>query len=105
MMRSAPRKTQLTLRVNSERVRVLIAHAMAAMLHEVGVEVRVQPSESATLISDLNRGRFEMVLLEVPEVIEPHVLSWSFASHRIPSAESDGANCWRYRNPELDKLF
>ena len=75
------------------------------MLQEVGVEVDVRPSEAATLISDLNRGRFEMTLLQVPEVIEPHVLSWFFDSSRIPGPQSEGANRWRYRNAELDGLF
>jgi len=69
------------------------------------LEVDVQPSEAATLISDLNRGRFEMTLLQVPEVIEPHVLSWFFDSSRIPGPQAEGANRWRYANTELDGLF
>ena len=46
-----------------------------------------------------------MTLLQVPEVIEPHVLSWFFDSSRIPGPRNEGANRWRYRNPELDALF
>jgi peptide/nickel transport system substrate-binding protein len=100
----APRM-RLVLRTTSERFRQSVARAIAAMLQEVGVEVDVRPSEAATLISDLNRGRFEMTLLQVPEVIEPHVLSWFFDSSRIPGPQNEGANRWRYRNPELDGLF
>lgn len=99
-----PRMT-LVLRTTSERFRQSIARAIAAMLRDVGIEVDVRPSETATLISDLNRGRFEMTLLQVPEVIEPHVLSWFFDSSRVPGGEQEGANRWRYRNPELDRLF
>ena len=75
------------------------------MLADVGIEVDVRPSEAATLIADLNRGRFEITLLQVPEVIEPHVLSWFFDSSRVPGPQSEGANRWRYRNAELDRLF
>ena len=42
---------------------------------------------------------------QVPEVIEPHVLSWFFDSSRIPGPKSEGANRWRYQNKELDRLF
>ncbi len=98
-------RMRLVLRTTSERFRQSVARAIAAMLQDVGVEVDVRPSEAATLISDLNRGNFEMTLLQVPEVIEPHVLSWFFDSSRIPGPQSEGANRWRYENPELDALF
>ena len=75
------------------------------MLRDVGIDVDVRPSEAATLIADLNKGRFELTLLQVPEVFEPHVLSWFFDSSRIPGPNSEGANRWRYTNPELDELF
>jgi len=98
-------RMRLVLRTTSERFRQSVARAIAAMLQQVGVEVDVRPSEAATLISDLNRGRFEMTLLQVPEVIEPHVLSWFFDSSRIPGPHSEGANRWHYQNAELDGLF
>jgi peptide/nickel transport system substrate-binding protein len=98
-------RMSLALRTTSERFRQSVAHAIAAMLRDVGIEVDVQPSEAATLISDLNRGHFEITLLQIPEVIEPHVLSWFFDSSRIPSPQGDGANRWRYQNQELDALF
>jgi peptide/nickel transport system substrate-binding protein len=101
---SEPRM-RLVLRTTSERFRQSVARAIAAMLGGVGIEVDVRPSEAATLISDLNRGRFEITLLQVPEVIEPHVLSWFFDSSRIPGPNSEGANRWRYQNEELDGLF
>ena len=101
---SEPRM-RLVLRTTSDRFRQSVARAIAAMLREVGIEVDVRPSEAATLISDLNRGRFEITLLQVPEVIEPHVLSWFFDSSRIPGPQSEGANRWRYENEELDRLF
>lgn len=101
---SEPRMS-LVLRTTSDRSRQSIARAIAAMLRDVGIEVDVRPSEAATLISDLNKGRFELTLLQVPEVLEPHVLSWFFDSSRVPGPGSEGANRWRYRNSELDGLF
>jgi peptide/nickel transport system substrate-binding protein len=101
---SEPRM-RLVLRTTSDRFRQSVARAIAAMLRDVGIEIDVRPSEAATLISDLNRGRFEITLLQVPEVIEPHVLSWFFDSSRIPGPESEGANRWRYQSEELDRLF
>lgn len=98
-------RMRLVLRTTSERFRQSVARAIAAMLSNVGIEVDVRPSEAATLISDLNKGRFEMTLLQVPEVIEPHVLSWFFESSRVPDTLSEGANRWRYRDDELDRLF
>jgi peptide/nickel transport system substrate-binding protein len=95
----------LVLRTTSDRFRQSVARAIAAMLRDVGIEVDVRPSEAATLIADLNQGRFEIALLQVPEVIEPHVLSWFFDSSRIPGPGREGANRWRYQNAELDSLF
>lgn len=98
-------RMSLVLRTTSDRFRQSVARAIAAMLREVGIDVDVRPSEAATLIADLNHGRFEITLLQVPEVIEPHVLSWFFDSSRIPGPQHEGANRWRYENPELDALF
>lgn len=93
---------RLLLRVNTDRARLSIARAIAAMLRDVGLEVVVRPSETATQIADLNAGRFDLALMQVPEVLEPHVLSWFFDSSRIPEEGQVGANRWRLRDPELD---
>jgi peptide/nickel transport system substrate-binding protein len=93
---------RLTLRCGSDRFRQSIARAIAAMLGDAGVDVDVRPSEVATLIADLNRGRFEVTMLELPEVVEPQVLSWFFGSDHVPGPGSDGANRWRFRNAAFD---
>jgi peptide/nickel transport system substrate-binding protein len=90
------------LRCDSERSRVSIARAIAAMLADVGIAVRVQTTENATLLADLDRGHFELTLLQFPEVIEPHVLSWFFASDRIPGPGRIGLNRWRYTDQATD---
>ncbi len=100
------RRLSLTIRTGSDRFTVSIARALAAMWLELGVDVDVRPSESATLLADLARGRFEIVLMQVPEVFEPHVLSWFFASERIPQVGvREGGNRFRMRNHALDAAF
>lgn len=96
------RARRYVLRVSSDRFRVSLARAIAAMLADVGLNVDVRPSEPGTLIADLDEGRFDLCLLQVPEVIEPHVLSWFFGSDRVPGEGVGGANRWRLRDPELD---
>lgn len=96
---------RLVLRTSSDRARVSICRAITAMLRDVGLEVEVQPSENATLIADLNAGRFDMTFLQVPEVFEPHVLHWFFASERIPENGQVGANRWRLRDHRLDQAL
>jgi peptide/nickel transport system substrate-binding protein len=96
-------RIELTLRTSSDRFRQSIAKAIAEMLRQAGIEVDIRPTEVAMLLADLNRGHFELSLLQVPEVIEPHVLSWFFASDRIPRKErAEGANRWRFSSAALD---
>jgi peptide/nickel transport system substrate-binding protein len=95
----------LVLRCGSDRFRVSIARALAAMFADIGLSVSVQATETATLIADLDRGRFELSLLQIPEVIEPHVLSWWFSSAHVPGPGREGANRWHYLDPQLDAAF
>ncbi|MDB4974576.1 MAG: hypothetical protein JWN48_2917 [Myxococcaceae bacterium] len=93
----------LTLRTSSDRGVISIARALSSMLRDVGIDLDVRPSEGATLLADLARGRFELCYLQSPDVVEPHVLSWFFSSDRIPEkGKREGANRWRLRDPELD---
>lgn len=95
-------RLRVSLRCGTDRFRVGIARAIAAMLAEVGIAVEVRPSETASLIADLNQGRFDMTMMQLPELIEPHVLSWFFASTQVPGPGTEGANRWRLRSAALD---
>ena len=57
------------------------------------------------MLADLDRGHFELGLLQFSEVIEPHVLSWFFASDRIPGPGQTGLNRWRYRDKVVDDVL
>lgn len=102
--RAVPRV--LVLRVSSDRARVSLAKAIAGMLLQIGLHVEVRPSEAGVLIEDLNRGRFDLCLLQLPELYEPHLLSWFFSSDRVPRApDFVGANRWRIEDPGLDRAL
>jgi peptide/nickel transport system substrate-binding protein len=98
-------RLRLTMRCGNDRSRQSIARAIAAMLGDVGIDVELRPSEVATLVADLARGRFELTTLEVPEVVEPHVLQFFFGSDRVPGAGREGGNRWRMRSADLDAAF
>lgn len=96
----------LTLRTSSDRAVISLARALASMFADVGVDLDVRPSEGATLLADLARGRFELALMQMPDVLDPHTLSWFFASDRIPiPGKREGANRWRIRSEELDQAL
>ena len=96
-----PPGTRWVLRCSSDRTRVSTANAMAAMLADVGVDVEVRPSETGILLADLDGGRFDLALMALPELFEPHTMGRFFDSHSIPG-EGGGANRWRFRSPDLD---
>lgn len=96
-----PAGTRLTLRCASDRTRVSTANALAAMLAEVGLDVEVRPSETGILLADLDAGRFDLALMALPELFEPHTMARFFDSRSIPG-EGGGANRWRMRSSSLD---
>lgn len=93
--------TRWVLRCSSDRTRVSTANAIASMLGDVGIDVEVRPSETGILLADLDGGRFDLALMALPELFEPHTMARFFDSRSIPG-EGGGANRWRFRSPELD---
>lgn len=106
-----PGSIRLTLKTSTDRQRLSIAQVIAKMLKDVGLNVEVTPREFGTLMEDLTTGRFDLVGLQIPDLIEPNFLEYFFASDNIPGATlkdgstSSGANRWRYRSAEVDQLL
>lgn len=100
----ALRGVRLSLLVSSDRTRGLLARAIAQDLEDAGAHVEVVPLELGVMLSRLSAGDFELAVLQIPELTEPHVLSWFFRSTSVPG-EGQGANRARYRSPELDRLL
>lgn len=97
----APRLS-LRIRTSTDRTRMSIARAMAAMWSDIGVEVEVRSTETATLLADLDAGRFDLALMTLPEVFEPHVLHWFFASSR---SEGGPPNRFRFADAAFDEAL
>ncbi len=95
-------RARLSLRCGNDRFRYSLARAIAAMLREIGLEIDVRIAETASMLTDLDRGQFELTLLQMPELTEPHVLSWFFGRERIPGPGREGANRWRFSNLAFD---
>jgi peptide/nickel transport system substrate-binding protein len=93
---------QLTLLTSTDRLRLSIARTVAQELSDAGVEVEVIPLEIGTMIARLNAGDFDLAMLQMPELTEPHVLGHFLGSAFVPPA---GANRGRVRDPDLDALL
>jgi peptide/nickel transport system substrate-binding protein len=100
--------THVTLKTSAaSKFRLAIARVLAAELDEAGFDAEVRAYEFATFLGDVKRGNFQLFLLQVAEVTEPDFLYAFFHSSRIPTRDNldAGANRWRYRDPELDRLL
>lgn len=94
----------ITLITSPDRVRVTLARAIAQQLSDAGLSVEVVPLDSGVLFSRLRAGDFDLAMLQMPELTEPHLLRWFFHSASIPSKDrpAQGANRGRYRNASVD---
>ncbi len=102
----APRFT-LTWKTSSVRFRVALAQVMAQELREVGIEVDVRPFDQATFFDDIKKGNAQLFSLQMTDVVEADFLRTMVHSARIPSEANSwgGANRFRYRDAEVDRLL
>jgi peptide/nickel transport system substrate-binding protein len=100
-------RLQLVYKTSSNKFRVALAHVIASMLAEVGIELELRPYEWATFFADVKKGNFQMFSMQLPEISEPDLYTTFYSSERIPTRDNldAGNNRVRYRNPELDKLL
>jgi len=70
----------------------------------VGVDLSLRPLETATFLSDVTRGSFQLYALRWTGYSndDPDFFDYVFNSAKVPP---DGANRGHYHNPELDKLL
>jgi peptide/nickel transport system substrate-binding protein len=95
----------LTLLTSTDRARVTIARAIAQMLGDAGLSVRVVTLDLGVLLQRLDSGDFELASLQMPEITEPNVLAWFFHPRGVPGEGGIGKNRARYRNQEVGTLF
>jgi peptide/nickel transport system substrate-binding protein len=82
--------------------RRLLAEAFAAMLAQVGIDLKIQTYEWPTFYSDIQRGNFDLTSLAWIGINDPHHYYMVFDSRMKPP---QGMNRGGYSNPEMDRLL
>ncbi len=95
----------VTLLTGTDRFRVLVARAIAQMLGDAGLRVRVVSLDLGVLLQRLDAGDFQLALLQMPELTEPNILKWFFHPSAVPGEGGEGRNRARYRSPRAGALL
>jgi peptide/nickel transport system substrate-binding protein len=93
----------LELKTSTEESVRLLGEALADEWKRVGVALDLRPIETATLLSDVGRGTFQLYTLRwIGANNDPAIFTYVFASNKFPP---EGANRGHYHNPALDSLL
>jgi peptide/nickel transport system substrate-binding protein len=93
----------IAMKTSTQEDTRILGEALKEQWRAVGIDLELRPMELATLISDLNRGSFQLSTLRWIGVnSDPEFFDFAFNSRNIPPA---GTNRGRYRNPALDLLM
>jgi len=101
-MRPDGKRLTLVYKTTQGEERRLLAEAFAAMLAEVGIELKIQTYEWPTFYSDVQRGSFDLTSLAWIGINDPHHYYMVFDSRMKPP---NGLNRGGYSNPEMDRLL
>ncbi len=91
----------VTLYTSTDRQRVTIARAIAQMLGDAGLSVRVVSLDLGVLLERLDGGDFDLCTLQMPELTEPNLLRWFFHPSAVPGEGGEGRNRARWRDAEV----
>lgn len=78
------------------------AVAIQQMLRQVGIDMKVQSSETGTFLEDIGKGNFDMYSLSRNGIQDPDFYYIIFHSKNIPP---EGQNRGFYSNPRVDELI
>ncbi len=78
------------------------AVAIQQMLRQVGIDMKVQSSETGTFLEDIGKGNFDMFSLSRNGIQDPDLYYIIFHSKNIPP---EGQNRGYYSNPRVDELI
>jgi len=101
-MRAGGRRFALVYTTTQGEERRLLAQAFAAMLAEVGIELRIRTYEWPTFYSDIQRGNFDVTSMAWIGINDPHHYYMVFDSAMTPPK---GLNRSGYSNPRMDRLL
>jgi peptide/nickel transport system substrate-binding protein len=94
----------VTLVTSTDRARVTLSRALAQMLGDAGLAVRLVPLDFGVLLARLDAGDYELAMLQMPELTEPNILRWFFHPGGVPG-EGEGKNRARWRSAEAGRLL
>ena len=94
----------LEMKTSTEESARLLGEVLADEWKRVGVALELRPLESATFLSDISRGSFQLYTLIWTGYVnnDPDIFDYVFSSRRMPPL---GANRGHYHNPALDALL
>jgi len=94
----------LTLKTSTEESARLLGEALADQWRNIGVALDLRSLETATLLSDIGRGSFQLYTLRWTGYTnnDPDIFDYVYNSSHMPP---DGANRGHYRNPTIDRLL
>ena len=96
-------RVHLALKSSTEEYTRLLTEALADQWKRVGVALELRPLETATLLSDVTHGSFQLYTLRwLGANNDPSFFDFVFNSAKMPP---EGANRGHYSNPELDALI
>ncbi len=90
------------LLVSPDRFRSTLARVMSQELADCGFDLQIVPLEFGAMMARMQRGDFDAVMLQIPEIAEPNVLRVFLHSQSIPP---HGANRGRINNHRIDELL
>jgi peptide/nickel transport system substrate-binding protein len=96
-------KMHLTLKVSTQEQARLVGAALQDEWKNVGVALEVRPLELATLLSDLDKGNFQLSYsIWVGANNDPDIFDLVFSSKKVPP---NGRNRGHYRNARVHELI
>ncbi len=96
-------RLRLTLKTSTDETVRLLGAALQEQWRRVGVDLELRSLETATFLSDIGRGSFQLYTLRwIGANQDPAIFEFLFSSRRMPP---DGANRGHYRNASLDALL
>lgn len=95
----------VTLLSSADHAKLTLARALAQMLSDAGLATRVIPLDSGALFERLDRGDYQMAILQMPELTEPNVIRWFFHRDHVPGEGRVGKNRARYRSQAASTLM
>jgi peptide/nickel transport system substrate-binding protein len=95
----------VTLLSSADHAKLTVARALAQMLSDAGLSTRVIPLDSGALFERLDRGDYQMAILQMPELTEPNVIRWFFHRDNVPGEGGVGKNRSRYRSDTASSLL